>query len=194
MRAIVVLAQQNSVQIQILRLRIEWAFACQPRLLLRRNRSADLLGNRLRDLALPGQVAAQVAHVGLRPQRTVRPSVDQLRADAHPIALAQHAALHHRVHRKLAGNLRQRLLGALVAHRRGERDHTQRGNLSQIVDQLLGHAIGKILLRGDAGEIFQRQNSDRVNGTARVFRFLPAVHAQIAQQRGDCDRQHRRDR
>ena len=97
------------------------------------------------------------------PDGAIGPGINQLRADTHLVALAQHAPLHNPVHSQLAGDVGQLLLGALVAHCRSQGDDAQRGNLAQVVDQLFRHSVGEILLPWIARKIFQRQNRDGVN-------------------------------
>ncbi len=80
-------------------------------------------------------------------------------------------------------DLRELLPCPLIAHRRGERDDAQGRYLAKIVDQFFGHAVGKILLGGVAGEIFERQNYNRADPQARVGIAVPFFESGIAESR-----------
>ena len=113
------------------------------------------------DLVLQLEDVRDLAVVGLRPQvRTVgRP--DQLGGDPERVAGFPDTALEHVVD---AERLRDRRdVGVLVLERerRGPRDHPELRQLREQVQQLLGQAVGKVLLVARLAHVLERQHGDR---------------------------------
>ena len=58
-----------------------------------------------------------------------------------------------RIDMELSGDLGQRLVGALVAHRRPARDDAKRPQPREVRDQCVGHPVGEVFLRGVARQV-----------------------------------------
>ena len=155
----VVLAEQDVPMY----LRIDDPGASPGRLLLRRERDVHLAGNRSRDLSLQHENVLQVTLEALPPQRLSRSAMDQLGGDSHLSTCANDGAFDERVDVQLLRDGRDRFAGALVVHHGRARGHAKPADGGEIGDQLFRHAIGEILLVWLAGQILERQHSDRSN-------------------------------
>src|SRR6266849_3454489 len=109
------------------------------------------------DFILDGEDIAQFAVIALRPMMTAGYRIDQLRADAYPGAGAAYAAFEHVAHAKLARNLFHVDRAVLVDECRVAGDDKQPANAGQSGNQILGNAIGKVLLIGIAAHIGEWQ-------------------------------------
>ena len=123
----------------------------EARLLLGRDIDADLIRDGLRNFSLPRKNAGKIACISVGPDGTIVSGIDELHADAHFIAIAQHSALNNGIHRQFMSNFGEILRGAFVAHGRCEGNDAERGNLAQVVDQLFRHSVGEIVLRSITG-------------------------------------------
>ena len=74
-----------------------------------------------------------------------------------------------------------------IASLRMKGDYPQCGNLAEVVDQFFGHAIGKILLRRVARQVFKRQDRDRSESPTRE-EVRPAISLLHDQDGNDADR------
>ena len=101
---------EHSFQVGIVGLGVDRPSAGQEFLLLETQRNLDLLGDRLRDLALQGQNALNLPVVAIGPEIGLGRCLYELRRDSDPVSLSHHRALDHRVHIELCGSLRDRLL------------------------------------------------------------------------------------
>ena len=125
----------------------------------------QLVGNRLRDLALNGKDVRQFAVISLRPEVPIGARIDQLRVDAHAIARALNASFHDMRDTKLLADLAQISRGsAFVLHHRSAADHFQIGDLRQVGENFVLHAIGEIGVVFVVAEVFKRQHSDAFVG------------------------------
>ena len=104
-------------------------------------------------MRLQVQDVAEVPVVAFSPEMLIGAGLDQLRGDAHPIAIATHGALHDGIHAQFARDLRERFLGMLVLHDRSARNDAQPWYFRQGSDQRLGQAIRKIFLLGNTRKI-----------------------------------------
>src|SRR5207245_5942996 len=69
---------------------------------------------------------------------------------------------------QFAANLRQCFLCVLVLHDGSPRNHTHAAKLCQVSNQLISHAISKVVLPRITGKIFQWQHRDGVNRTIAI--------------------------
>ncbi len=122
-----------------------------------RKRAHDLLQH----LVLQAEDVVELAVVALGPKVAAGGRVDQLRVDAHLLAGLAHAALQHVSDTERLADLADIDLAPLVAGRRGSRNDRQAGNLGQVGDQVLGHAVREILLLGVAAHVDEGQDGDR---------------------------------
>jgi hypothetical protein len=121
----------------------------------------QLVGDAFGNVALDGEDVGQIAIVGLRPEVHVVAGVDQLRDHAHFVGRALHAALDHMRHAQLLSNLSQiALRSCLVLHHRSPADHAQVGNLGQMAQNLILHAIREERVFRIAAQILERKNRD----------------------------------
>jgi hypothetical protein len=114
--------------------------------LRRSNLRAHLLRDGCCDLTLQLQDIAAIAIVGLGPNVLVGGRPKQLGGHAYSLAGANHRSLNDGVDIQFAGDCRQALPGPLVLHDGCPRDNAQRADLSQVGNQLVGHAVGEIVL------------------------------------------------
>ena len=113
--------------------------------------------------------------------------VDQLRVDVHATTQATDRALQNTVHAKFAGDVAQGSPGSFILHHRGARDHTQTGVFGEHGDQLVGRAIGEIVLGGITGEVLERQHRERLDVRFRVSASKPSIIAQAVRIQRDED-------
>ena len=103
-------------------------------------------------------------------------SVDELGGDANAIAIANDGAFENEIDVELAGDDGQRLLRAFVDHGGGARDDAEGPDLSDIGDELLGEAVGEIILAGVFGEILEGKDGEGVgSGVSGGAESLPSV-------------------
>ena len=87
--------------------------------------------------------------------------IDQLRVHAHTIAHALHTAFHQMRDPELLRDLAQVARdSSLVLHHRSAADHFQVGDLGEVSQNFVLHAVGKKGVRLFFAEIFERQNGD----------------------------------
>ena len=58
--------------------------------------------------------------------------------------------------------------GALVGHDGGAGDDAKVGDTGELSDELVGHAVGEVLLAGVAGEVFEGKDGERADRGATV--------------------------
>ena len=114
------------------------------------------------DLVLHLEDVRQVAIVGLRPQVVAVGRANQLSADAQHLAALAHAALQHVGHPELAGDRADVFVLALERECRRAGDHPQVRAVRQALDQLLGQAVGEMLLVALLAHVGKRQHGDRL--------------------------------
>ena len=114
--------------------------------------------------------ARQPAVVIFRPHVDLVSHANQLGRDANAVNFAPNATLEHIVHTQFLANLRHRLIGLLVRHRRRTRNHSHamRRHLSQSHDCLFAQTIAEVLLRWVSAQVFEGQNGEH---DARPLRF-----------------------
>src|SRR6266436_8863679 len=85
--------------------------------------------------------------------------LDELSADADPIACMAHRALQNVIHSQFLANLIDSFLGALILNGRRARDNSEALwlHLTQPGDHLLGQSLAEIFLLRIATEVFKRQ-------------------------------------
>lgn len=114
-----------------------------------------------------GDAVLQVEHVGRRaiepvgPQMRAGDGVDQLPGDAQPIAAAANATLEHIADAEVAADLADIDRLALVGEGGVARDHGEAAAAGKRGGDVLGNAIGKIILLRIAAHIGERQHRDR---------------------------------
>ena len=120
-------------------------------------RDSDAAG----DLVLQGKQIADVALEPLGPQMRAGLGIDQLGVDADLLGRALDAAFKHIAHAQLAADLLGVDRLALVGERGIARNHEAARDPRQIGRQILGDAVGKILLLGVVAQIVEGQHHDR---------------------------------
>ena len=81
--------------------------------------------------------------------------------NSQPTAAAAHAAFQHIAHAKLARDLAHVDRAALVDERRVASDDEQPADVGQAGDQILGDAVGEMILIGIVAHVGERQHRDR---------------------------------
>ena len=117
--------------------------------------------HRLRDLVLHREDVGELAVVGLRPEVVAVGGADELGCDADLVAGLAHASLEDRRDIQLGGDGPHVFVLALEREGGGSRGHVQAGHFCEQVEQLLGEAVGEIILVGIAAQVEQRQDGDR---------------------------------
>ncbi len=107
---------------------------------------AQRLGHLPGDVTLDGEDVPQLTVVGLGPAGFLAGRVDQLDRDTYAVARLAHTAFQHAARAEFAANLRDGFAAAFVAHHRGAGDDVKAAGLRDHGDQLLGHAVGKVLI------------------------------------------------
>ena len=120
----------------------------------------ERLNNSLHDRILNGKDVVEFSVIALRPHMPPGRCIYELSVDPHLVTDAPNAALQHVSHAQLLGHPLNLHLLALVGKRRGAGDDEQARHLGQIGDQILGHAIGKILLTWVVAYVHKRQDDD----------------------------------
>ena len=92
---------------------------------------------------------------------------------------------------ELARDLRHER-SALVAHHRRARDDLQRADRRQARDQLLGHAVGEVLLRRIARQVLEREHRERADLRMQRAACLAVVKRGLP--RDERPRRRRRER
>jgi hypothetical protein len=105
-----------------------------------------------------------VTVVALGPDVSVGGSVDQLHRDVDAVCGALDGAFEDAVDAELAGDVTHRTIDTFVLHDRGAGDDAQGAILGQRGDELVGHAVGEIVLRPVAGKIFEGKNAEGSDG------------------------------
>ena len=133
----------------------------------------DSRGDAAGDFVLHGEDVAELAVVAFGPVMAAGCRIDELRADAQPLAGAAHAAFEHVADAELARDLFHVDRTVLVDERRVAGDDEQPADAGEPGDQVLGNAVGKILLIGIAAHIGERQDRDRGTVGQRQSGVLP---------------------
>ena len=94
--------------------------------------------------------------------------VDELGGDADAVAGADDGAFDDGVDVELASDVGEWAAGALVGHDGGAGDDAKVGDTGELSDELVGHAVGEVLLAWVAGEVLERKNGNRADGGATV--------------------------
>ena len=87
--------------------------------------------------------------------------LDQLAGDADAGCRLAHAAFEHIAHPEFASDLANVRRLALVSEARISRDHEQPFDARQAGDDILNHAVDKIILFAIAAHVLERQHRDR---------------------------------
>ena len=135
----------------------------------RRGRGEDeagLGGDLLGDAVLEREDIGGGAFKGLGPEVAVGASVDELGGDADAVAGADDGAFDDGVDVELAGDVGKWAAGALVGHDGGAGDDAKVGDTGELGDELVGHAVGEVLLGGVAGEVVEGEDGERADGGA----------------------------
>ena len=162
----------QGANIVVVSLRVVGHLTRQPVLLGRRQFDPKCRDDPRPDLVLKVEDVGRIAVVAFRPEVDAGLGVDQLGVDADAPAGLAHAALDHVAHAELAGHLAHVERLALVGEGRIAGDDQEPGDLGQVGDQILGHAVGEVLLLGIAAHIRERQHRDRGlvgRGDGQVF-------------------------
>src|SRR5208282_59783 len=114
-----------------------------------------------RDLVLQGENIVDRAVIALGPDMPAGVRFDQLASDADAGCRLAHAAFEHIAHPELASDLANVWRLALVSEARISRDHEQPFDARQAGDDVLNHAVDKIILLGISAHVLERQHRDR---------------------------------
>ena len=90
--------------------------------------------------------------------------VDQLRRNPNPSARFAHAPLQHVADAEVTADLLNADRLVLIGHDRVAGDHAKLLEAGQLGDQVLGDAVGEVLLLGIAAKVREREHSDRRQG------------------------------
>jgi hypothetical protein len=121
--------------------------------LLRQQLHLEGIDDAVGDLVLEREDVVQAAVVAIGPEMPAAAAVDQLDGDAHAVPGLAHAALEDMADAERARRLTHFDRLALVGEDRVARDHEQRGHARQVGDDVLGEAVGEILLLGIAADV-----------------------------------------
>src|SRR5574337_169566 len=121
----------------------------------------ERLGHSLTDLRLDREDVLQFLIVAVRPEAGPVSGADHADRDPDLVALLEHRALDQVGHLQRRADLRRAVLGVAKLEAGILADHLQSIDLGEFGDQLLGQAIGEILLLGVAAFIAERQHRDR---------------------------------
>lgn len=156
----------------------------------------DFPRDRRRQFVLQRQHVARVPLETLGPKIPVRPSIDQLGGDPNLVAGSKHRALHDRVDVERLSDLRgRRPTASLELHRRAAGDHANLADDGKLRRELVGHALGEVVLAGIARVVVERKHGDRSDGDG----FAPGVRRARRESRTSehvehSTQQDRRDR
>ena len=131
---------------QVIRCGVEMPLLREPAGLFGRQHGVEALGHRARQIRLEAGELARRQLIRLRPQGLLAGSANQPRCQADTAAEPGDGAFDHRIDRKIPRDLRQRLLRAFVSHGGAPRDHPQRADARELLDDRRGHAVREILL------------------------------------------------
>ena len=95
--------------------------------------------------------------------------LDQLRGNAHPITGLAHTAFQHIAYAQLLADLAHIGGLAFVGEAGIARHHAEFLKACQFGDQVLGQAVGEIILLGITAHIFERQHRDGGQQDGRTF-------------------------
>ena len=121
----------------------------------------DGTGDAAGDFVLQGKDVADLAVVPFGPVMAAGQRIDELRRDAQPRARPADAAFEYIAHAEIARDPLHVDCPALVDECRVAGDDEQPADAGEPGDQILGDAIGKVLLFGIAAHIGERQHRDR---------------------------------
>ncbi len=127
---------------------------------VRRQRRLEGIGDSQCHVALDGEDVGQVAVIVVCPEVLVGLRIDELSGDADAAGRASHATLDDVGDPQLSRDLPEVLVGVLVLHDRGAGDDFQVGDLAQVSDDVLGHAVAEVLVVGIGTQVGERQHRD----------------------------------
>ncbi len=102
----------------------------------------------------------EIAVVALGPDMVAAFGLDELGGDAHPVPGLAHAALDDVIDTQLAPDLADIDRLALEGERRVAGDHEQRAEAREFSNNVLGDAVGEVLLLGVARHVVEGQHGD----------------------------------
>ena len=141
-----------------------------------------------------GQLVLELEHVGGPALVLVRPALEavggagELHRDAEPVACAPHRAGDHALHAQRAADLLHRRRLSPVGVGRGASRHPDVGQTGQGVGQLVGHAVGEVLVPGIAARVHEGKDGDGVERSRRGGRRF------LSPSREEDDREPGEDR
>src|ERR1041385_7020738 len=138
---------------------------------LGRDFGLELIGDRLRNLALDSKNICQTTVIFFRPKMRVRPGVDQLRGYAHLVAGALYAAFEYMRNAELLGDLAQvAIYGVSVLHHAGTTDYLQVSNFGEVRKDFVLNAVCEISVLFLIAEILKRKNGHALFGNGNRHR------------------------
>ncbi len=129
-------------------------------------RCVDVLDHLACDLGLNRKDVVEAFVVAARPDAGGVGHADELRRDAHAAlgtrgTIPTNRSLQHVVHTEVLRNLGRRLPGAVVLHGRVPRDDTDPRHGGQPADDLVGDAVGEVLVLGGP-QVLERKDDDHL--------------------------------
>ena len=119
-------------------------------------RRYDALG----DFVLHVEDRAHLAVVALRPKMSAGGRLDELRIDSHSLSHPAYASVENEAHIKSLGCLANVERLVFVNESRVAGDDQEIGVFRQPGDQIVGHAIGEVVLVAVAAQVVERQHRD----------------------------------
>ena len=151
----------------------------------------ELGGDGERNLVLDGEDVVDLALEGFGPDVVAVFGIDKLRGDANPVAGLTHAALKHGVYVERPADLRDVLVLAFELKGRGSGRDLETLGLGQHIQNLLGDAIGEILLIALGAEVGKREDRDgELLAAGLALRQPAAAVLPVAEHGNPDDGQH----
>src|ERR1700730_1231844 len=150
--------QLQGLSIKPLSNRVGGGRLCDSCFLAWRHPSLELVGNRLRNLALNGENIRKIAIVSLRPKMRIRAGVNELSIDPDAVGRALDTTFQNVGNAQLPSDF-TKVAGAndLILHHAGATNHLKVCDLGQIGEDLILDAVGKEARLRIRAKIFERQ-------------------------------------
>jgi hypothetical protein len=125
-----------------------------------RQPDAELAGDLAGDVALDREDVGQPAVVGLGPELTVGPGVDELPDDADLVPRTADASLEDGRGPEFLPDLPEALFRSLIRHHRGPRNDLQAPDLGKLGNDILRDAVAEIFVLAAVAHVLEREDGD----------------------------------